>query len=101
MNDADLPQCFIIISDKKVSHFYTEKMIRVFFLCFSTASLSSLSTPIGCLMSGYLMDNFGRKKALLITEIPLMIGWATLALATSVPMLYVGRLLTGLGSGMV
>jgi facilitated trehalose transporter len=52
-------------------------------------------------MSGYLMDTFGRKKALLITEIPLVIGWATIALATSVPMLYIGRLLTGLGSGMV
>lgn len=47
------------------------------------------------------MDNFGRKKALLITELPLALGWATIAFATSVPMLYIGRLLSGLGSGMV
>lgn len=65
------------------------------------ASLSSLSTPIGCILSGYLMDNIGRKKTLLLTEIPLIIGWATISLATSTHMLYAGRLLTGLGSGMV
>lgn len=47
------------------------------------------------------MDNIGRRKALMITEIPMIIGWATIALATSVPMIYVGRLLTGLGSGLV
>lgn len=47
------------------------------------------------------MDNIGRRKTLLITEIPLIIGWATIALATSTHMIYAGRLLTGLGSGMV
>ena len=47
------------------------------------------------------MDSIGRKKTLLLTEIPLVIGWVTIAMASSVNMIYVGRLLTGLGSGMV
>jgi facilitated trehalose transporter len=47
------------------------------------------------------MDNIGRKKTLLLTEIPLIIGWSLISLATSPQMLYYGRLLTGLGSGMV
>lgn len=47
------------------------------------------------------MDNIGRKKTLILTEIPLILGWATIAMATTAPMIYVGRLLTGLGSGMV
>lgn len=47
------------------------------------------------------MDNIGRKKTLLLTEIPLIIGWATISMATSTKMIYAGRLLTGLGSGMV
>lgn len=47
------------------------------------------------------MDNIGRKKTLILTEIPLIIGWSTISLATSVHMIYIGRLLTGLGSGIV
>lgn len=47
------------------------------------------------------MDRFGRKKTLLITEIPLVIGWSIIAIATNVPMIYIGRLLMGLGSGLV
>jgi facilitated trehalose transporter len=66
-----------------------------------SASLSSLSTPIGCILSGYLMDNIGRKKTLILTEVPLIIGWTLISLATSTGMLYAGRLLTGLGSGLV
>lgn len=65
------------------------------------ASLSAIGTPIGCLLSGYVMDNFGRKKALLITEIPMIIGWIIIACATNVEMIYAGRILTGFGSGMV
>lgn len=47
------------------------------------------------------MDRYGRKKTLLITEIPLIIGWTVIAFATNIEMIYVGRLLTGLGSGLV
>lgn len=65
------------------------------------ASLSAIGTPIGCLLSGYVMDSFGRKKALLITEIPMIIGWIVIACATNVEMIYAGRVLTGFGSGMI
>lgn len=47
------------------------------------------------------MDRIGRKKALLLTEIPLILGWILIASAQTVEMIYLGRLLTGLGSGMV
>lgn len=47
------------------------------------------------------MDNIGRKKTLIVTEIPLMIGWLIIAFAPSVEYIYAGRLLCGLGSGMV
>lgn len=52
-------------------------------------------------MSGWMSDNLGRKLTLLITEIPLILGWITIACATRIEMIYIGRLLTGLGSGMV
>lgn len=65
------------------------------------ASLASLSTPFACIFGGYLMDKIGRRKTLILTEIPLIMGWSMICLATSVHMIYIGRLLTGIGSGIV
>ncbi|RZF43260.1 hypothetical protein LSTR_LSTR001521 [Laodelphax striatellus] len=65
------------------------------------ASLSAVTTPIGCILSGYLMDLMGRKRTLLITQIPMIIGWLIIAQATRVEEIYIGRLLVGLGCGMV
>lgn len=70
------------------------------------ASLSAIGTPVGCVLGGYLMDLLGRKMTLIITEVPTIVGWTLIALAPSLPMsilpwIYIGRILTGLGSGMV
>ena len=66
-----------------------------------TASLASAATPVGCVLSGWLMDAIGRRRTLLLTQLPLLAGWALLVAAQSLPMMYVGRMLVGLGSGMV
>ncbi|KAG7210338.1 hypothetical protein KM043_011876 [Ampulex compressa] len=65
------------------------------------ASMSSIGTPIGCLASGYMMDMLGRKRSLIITEIPALLGWILIAFATDIRMIYAGRFFVGLGSGMV
>ncbi|XP_075238185.1 facilitated trehalose transporter Tret1-like [Lycorma delicatula] len=65
------------------------------------ASLSSVTTPVGCIFSGYLMDAIGRRRTLIITQLPMIMGWLLIASATQVEMIYAGRLLVGLGSGMV
>ncbi|XP_057320505.1 facilitated trehalose transporter Tret1-like isoform X2 [Microplitis mediator] len=65
------------------------------------ASMSSIGTPIGCLLSGYLMDQLGRKRSLIITEIPALLGWLLITFASNIEMIYAGRFFTGLGSGMV
>ncbi|KAH0945112.1 hypothetical protein HN011_010969 [Eciton burchellii] len=65
------------------------------------ASMSSIGTPIGCLASGYMMDMFGRKRSLIITEIPALLGWLLIIFATDIRMIYAGRFFVGLGSGMV
>ncbi|KAG6465043.1 hypothetical protein O3G_MSEX014904 [Manduca sexta] len=65
------------------------------------ASLSAAGTPIGCILSGYLMDSIGRRLTLIVTEVPLILGWLLVASAQNVPMMYIGRLLIGFGSGMV
>lgn len=70
------------------------KLFRVFWqqLFIFPASLSSVGTPIGCILSGYLMDNIGRRLTLVITEVPLIIGWLLVATAQNVPMIYIGKL---------
>lgn len=65
------------------------------------ASLSAAGTPIGCILSGYLMDAIGRRMTLIVTEVPLVLGWILVASSTNLPMMYVGRFLIGFGSGMV
>lgn len=48
-----------------------------------------------------MMDRIGRKKTLLLTQVPVILGWILIAIATDIRMIYGGRLLVGLGSGMV
>ena len=47
------------------------------------------------------MDALGRKLSLIVTEVPALLGWFLIYSATDVKMIYAGRFLTGLGSGMV
>uniref|UniRef100_A0A1B6GJS3 Major facilitator superfamily (MFS) profile domain-containing protein n=1 Tax=Cuerna arida TaxID=1464854 RepID=A0A1B6GJS3_9HEMI len=65
------------------------------------ASLSSVSTPFGCLLSGYLLDTFGRKRTIIMCLMPMIVGWFLICAATGVYMIYAGRLLVGLGAGMM
>ncbi|XP_050423740.1 facilitated trehalose transporter Tret1-like [Adelges cooleyi] len=65
------------------------------------ASVSTIGTPCGCILSGYLTDLVGRKKTLLFTQLPAIIGWIMIGSATSVEWIYVGRFLAGLSSGMI
>ncbi|KAG8231748.1 hypothetical protein J437_LFUL012026 [Ladona fulva] len=79
------------------------------------ASVASVTTPIGCLLAGALCEKLGRRGALLAVNIPCFIGWLLIAFVPqttspggilggggSAPMalLYTGRALTGLATGM-
>ncbi|KAJ9592465.1 hypothetical protein L9F63_015881 [Diploptera punctata] len=64
------------------------------------ASLASIATPIGCLVSGPLLDRWGRKVALFAVNVPATAGWLLLATSPDLTQVYAGRLLTGLSTGM-
>lgn len=68
------------------------------------ASLASIGTPVGCLVSGPLIDRWGRRTALLALNVPGLAGWILLATAKAgsgfLAQVYSGRLLTGLSTGM-
>ncbi|KAL0120471.1 hypothetical protein PUN28_008296 [Cardiocondyla obscurior] len=63
---------------------------------FWIASLTVVCAPIGALVADFLMEMFGRLRTLQIGAIPSVIGSILIATSTNIPMLLVGRLLTGL-----
>lgn len=74
--------------------------VYVFMIYFS-ASVHSLATPIGSLMSGPLLDEIGRRGALQFSAVPLAVGWFIIGFATNIPILLVGRIVLGFGVGLM
>ncbi|XP_011701922.1 PREDICTED: facilitated trehalose transporter Tret1-like isoform X2 [Wasmannia auropunctata] len=64
------------------------------------ASLAVVSAPVGALLGGVLMEMFGRMRTLQISAIPAVIGWILIATSVNIPMLLIGRLLTGLATAL-
>lgn len=60
--------------------------------------LCSAITPVP---AAYLADKFGRKTTLLLGAIPFILGWVLIIVAKSVAVLYVARMFSGLGYGIV
>ncbi|XP_071453093.1 solute carrier family 2, facilitated glucose transporter member 6-like isoform X2 [Hetaerina americana] len=64
------------------------------------ASSVTLSTPIGALAAGPLMDRWGRLTTARLACLPLALAWATMALSSSMWALCAGRALAGIGGGL-
>lgn len=75
--------------------------LSIAFMIYLSASVHSLATPIGSLMSGPLLDGIGRRGALQFSAIPLSVGWFIIGFATNIPCLLVGRVVLGFGVGLM
>ncbi|XP_971347.1 facilitated trehalose transporter Tret1 [Tribolium castaneum] len=64
------------------------------------ASIVALSTPLGSLIVGFLMDQYGRLKTLAMASIPAISGWVLIALSDNVLLLITGRALVGFASSI-
>ncbi|CAL1686914.1 unnamed protein product [Lasius platythorax] len=64
------------------------------------ASLGVVSNPLGALVAGFCAEFFGRRSAIVLATLPHIAGWLLIALSKNVPMLYAGRFVSGIGSGM-
>uniref|UniRef100_A0A1B6E8P1 Major facilitator superfamily (MFS) profile domain-containing protein n=1 Tax=Clastoptera arizonana TaxID=38151 RepID=A0A1B6E8P1_9HEMI len=64
-------------------------------------SILFISQPIGSLVSGFLQDLFGRKRCMMVMNIPQLIGWLMLYSANTVPMLYGAVTVMGLSIGFM
>ncbi|XP_053229909.1 solute carrier family 2, facilitated glucose transporter member 8 isoform X1 [Podarcis raffonei] len=63
-------------------------------------SVVTLGAAAGGILGGYVVDKFGRKLTLMLCAIPFVFGFTIIISAQNVWMLYVGRLLNGLASGI-
>jgi SP family facilitated glucose transporter-like MFS transporter 8 len=64
------------------------------------SSLVNVGCMIGALLGGYLADKIGRKGAILSSTIFFIPGWIGVATLQSATLLYVFRILTGIGVGI-
>jgi len=55
--------------------------------------------PVGCLLSGILQDKFGKKRCMILANVPSIIGWVLLYSAHSSVLLYASTLLMGFSTG--
>ncbi|KFO11032.1 Solute carrier family 2, facilitated glucose transporter member 8, partial [Balearica regulorum gibbericeps] len=60
----------------------------------------TLGAAAGGILGGYLVDKVGRKLSLMLCSIPYVFGYVVIISAQNVWMLYLGRIMTGLASGI-
>lgn len=64
-------------------------------------SLAFLCQPLGSIFSGPILDYFGRRKALVLVNIPHLIAWLLMYFAWDVPSLLIANALLGIGTGIM
>jgi len=80
------PDEFLVFDDHQASWF---------------ASIAYICQPIGSLLSGVVLEQLGRKKAMMIVNIPHIVAWLMLFYAKDLTMLFAADVLLGLGIGFM
>ncbi|XP_034937938.1 facilitated trehalose transporter Tret1 isoform X3 [Chelonus insularis] len=64
------------------------------------SSINLFMVPLGCIISGPISHYLGRKRTMLIANIPFITAWIILYFATSAPYIFMALALTGLTGGL-
>jgi len=64
-------------------------------------SVVTVGAMLGCAVGGSLVESRGRRWTLMATAAPFFVGWIVIAFGNEIEILCFGRLLTGVGCGMV
>ncbi|XP_065216838.1 facilitated trehalose transporter Tret1-like [Planococcus citri] len=59
-----------------------------------------LLTPVGSLVSGYLMDVIGRRSCILLMFVPFLFSWTLVSVASSYGMLFSAMIISSIALGM-
>lgn len=60
----------------------------------------TLGAAAGGLVGGWMVGRIGRKLSLMLCALPFVCGFTMIIAAQNILMLYVGRVLTGMASGV-
>lgn len=63
--------------------------------------MAALPMAPGCLISGWMMEKFGRKTSHYIICAPFLLGWILIACASNLGLMLLGRFFTGLCVGLL
>ncbi|XP_058822151.1 facilitated trehalose transporter Tret1-like [Topomyia yanbarensis] len=64
-------------------------------------SVAYICQPIGSVLSGIVLEPLGRKRSMILVNIPHIIGWLMLHFAGSLEEMYIAAILIGLGVGFM
>lgn len=64
-------------------------------------SVAYICQPIGSVLSGIILEPLGRKRSMILVNIPHIIGWLMLHFAGSLEEMYIAAVLLGLGVGFM
>lgn len=64
-------------------------------------SVIFICQPLGSIISGWLTDWLGRRRAMLLVNVPHIVAWLMLYSATSVAEMYAAGIILGLGIGVM
>lgn len=67
----------------------------------SAAAVAFIGQPVGSFMSGWVFEPIGRRPALFLSNVPHLIAWILMALATQKWHLFTAVVLTGFGCGIM
>lgn len=65
------------------------------------ASSVFIGQPFGSICSAFLTDGLGRRKTMLLVNIPNITAWLLLARTNSLPLVYFAFALFGIGAGLM
>jgi len=64
-------------------------------------SIAYICQPLGSVLSGAIVEFFGRKWSMIIVNAPFLLGWILYSVSTSLTMLYVTNVILGIGIGFM
>ncbi|KAJ4445681.1 hypothetical protein ANN_12365, partial [Periplaneta americana] len=64
-------------------------------------SIAYICQPLGAVSSGVLTDLMGRKRVMLLINLPFLLGWVLMATASSFAMLCIAHVLMGITAGLI
>jgi hypothetical protein len=65
------------------------------------ASIAFIFQPIGSVMSGIILEPLGRKRSMILVNIPHIVAWLMFHYASSLRDMYISAVLLGLGVGIL